>query len=409
MEFNNPALQHQLAALAGAEHLQQQEGALVVAPANTAQVAEVLKLANAARACVRPTGGGTKLAWGDPVQPTIYLSLHRLNAVRDHIWQDMTVTVEAGCPWGAMQAHLRQHAQHVALDPLWPAEATIGGIVATNDSGALRLRYGSLRDLVIGMTIVLPDGTIARSGGKVVKNVAGYDLHKLMTGAHGTLGVITEVNFRLHPREQHVQSWTIASNDATELDVVMHKVLDSQMVVSSMQMRGSAQGHALDVCFASLPECLADHHHQLQRLANGLQLAIAEGLVWQARERLFSPQAAILLKTSLLPTQIASFSGRLQQLAAQAGLTAASTAQATGLLTAAIHGGPQAAASLVQSLRAELNASDSSLVVLQMADELRGQLSVWGRPGDALPLMQRIKQRFDPNGILNPGHFVGGI
>ncbi len=99
-------------------------------------------------------------------------------------------------PWSNMQSSLAKPGQFVALDPLWPDRATIGGIVATNDSGSLRLRYGSLRDLIIGMTIVLADGTIARSGGKVVKNVAGYDLHKLMTGAFGTLGIITEVCFR---------------------------------------------------------------------------------------------------------------------------------------------------------------------------------------------------------------------
>ena len=123
----------------------------------------------------------------------------------------MTATVEAGCSWSAMQAALARHGQFVALDPLWPDRATVGGIVATNDSGPLRLRYGSLRDLIIGMTIVLADGTIARTGGKVVKNVAGYDLHKLMTGAFGTLGIITEVTFRLHSVPRHTRSFTVTS------------------------------------------------------------------------------------------------------------------------------------------------------------------------------------------------------
>ena len=120
----------------------------------------------------------------------------------------MTCTVEAGCCWESMQSELKRHGQMVALDPLWPDRATVGGIVACNDSGALRLKFGGLRDLIIGMTIVLADGTIAKTGGKVVKNVAGYDLHKLMTGSFGTLGVIAEVNFRLHPVEEHVRTWT---------------------------------------------------------------------------------------------------------------------------------------------------------------------------------------------------------
>lgn len=409
MGFSNKDLAEKLAAIVGSEYVEQQGESLVVAPANTEQVAGVLKTANAATIPVAPTGGCTKLAWGNPVQAGIFLNLRRMNAVREHVWQDMTVTVEAGCTWAALQSHLQQHGQYVALDPLWPTQATVGGIVATNESGALRLRYGSLRDLIIGMTIVLPDGTIARTGGKVVKNVAGYDLHKLLTGAHGTLGVITQVNFRLHPLEPHVQSWSIASNSAMVLDVVMHKVLDSQMVVSSMQLRGRGHDYALDIRFASLPECLADHHQQLERMIGRLEVVAANESVWQAREELFAPDAAVVFKASLLPSQIAAYTAKLQQLVANAGLTAASTTHATGLMTAAVHGSSECAASVVNILRDEIHVSGGSLVVQQMADTLRGQLDVWGKPGDALPLMRRIKQRFDPNGILNPGHFVGGI
>ncbi len=157
--------------------------AIAVAPANSEEVAAVLRLAQENHLAVVPYGGGTKQGWGYPVAPALVLEMHRLNMLREHTWQDMTCTVEAGCTWSAMQSGLAQHGQYVALDPLWPERATVGGIVATNDSGALRLRYGGLRDLVIGMTIVLADGTIAHTGGKVVKNVAGYDLHKLMIGA----------------------------------------------------------------------------------------------------------------------------------------------------------------------------------------------------------------------------------
>ncbi|MHB1023906.1 MAG: FAD-binding oxidoreductase [Acidobacteriaceae bacterium] len=409
MAWTNQNLAEKLASIVGPEHVLHSQEALSVAPADTKQVAAVLQVANGMGVPVTPTGGGTKLAWGNPARPGILISLHRMNRVCNHAAQDLTATVEAGCTWATMQSHLRQHGQHVALDPLWPAQATIGGIVATNDSGALRLRYGSLRDLIIGMTIVLPDGTIAHTGGKVVKNVAGYDLHKLMTGAYGTLGIITEVNFRLHPLEPHVQSWSIASINAMVLDVVMHKMLDSQMVISSMQLRGWEDGCSLDIRFASLPECLADHHQQLQRRIGRLEEVAADESVWQAREELFAPDAAVVFKASLLPTQIAAYSAKLQQLAANADLKAASATQATGLMTAAIHGDPERAAELVNALRNEIHSSGGSLVVLQMAETLHGHFDVWGEAGDALPLMQRIKQRFDPNGILNPGRFVGGI
>jgi glycolate oxidase FAD binding subunit len=178
------------ASIACPEHASVLEGArqaIRVSPADLRQIAEILRVANANRLAVMPAGGGTKLAWGNAVAPDIELSMKRLSAVREHAWQDMTCTVEAGCTWNAMQERLRVHGQMVALDPLWPDRATVGGVAACNESGALRLKYGSLRDLIIGMTMVLADGTIARSGGKVVKNVAGYDMHKLFTGSFGTL------------------------------------------------------------------------------------------------------------------------------------------------------------------------------------------------------------------------------
>ncbi len=185
-----PFQQHHtaLANLVGAAHLRPHEEHLHVAPADTQQIAAVLKHANAQGLSVIPTGGGTKLGWGNPVEPQLALDMHRMDQVKEHAWQDMTCTVQAGCTWAAMQTALSKHNQHVALDPLWAEHATVGGIIAANDSGALRFKYGGLRDLIIGMTIVLADGTIAKTGGKVVKNVAGYDLHKLMTGAFGTLG-----------------------------------------------------------------------------------------------------------------------------------------------------------------------------------------------------------------------------
>jgi glycolate oxidase FAD binding subunit len=164
-----------------------------------------------------------------------------------------------------MQQSLAKHGQFVALDPLWPDRATIGGIAATNDSGSLRLRYGSLRDLIIGMTIVLADATVARSGGKVVKNVAGYDLHKLMTGAFGTLGVITEITFRLHSIPKHVQSLTIPSVDVEPLGLLLMKIRDSHLSTQSLQLRSTSNGFSLDVRVATLPEVIRDQAFSLSR------------------------------------------------------------------------------------------------------------------------------------------------
>ena len=173
-----------------------------VEPETAAETAEVLKLCNAAGLRVVTKGGGTKMGWGNPPQSLdVILSTRKLDRIIEHAAGDLTAT---NCRWAtlqrgaALQEKLSERGQWLALDPLWPERATVGGIIATNDSGALRATYGSLRDQLIGVTVVLADGTIARSGGKVVKNVAGYDLPKLFTGSLGTLGVITEATFRLY-------------------------------------------------------------------------------------------------------------------------------------------------------------------------------------------------------------------
>jgi glycolate oxidase FAD binding subunit len=172
---------------------------MVFEPINEVELATALRYADSAGLSVIPRGSGSKLGWGNPpTRADMVLSTTRLNRVIEHAWADLTVSVEAGCTIGTLQDTLAQHGQRIAIDPLWPEHATVGGLLSTNDSGTLRIRYGGLRDLIIGATIALPDGTLATSGGKVVKNVAGYDLPKLVTGALGTLGVITRAVFRLH-------------------------------------------------------------------------------------------------------------------------------------------------------------------------------------------------------------------
>src|SRR5262249_58475183 len=146
---------------------------------------------------------------------------------------DMPVPVEAGCAIATLQAALAQHGQRLAIDGLWPKSATIGGILSTNDSGALRLRFGSLRDLIIGSTIALPDGTLASSGGKVVKNVAGYDMQKLVTGAFGTLGVIIRAVFRLHPLPRFARTFTcLAPGFLPEAQRLLLAIQDSKLAHS---------------------------------------------------------------------------------------------------------------------------------------------------------------------------------
>jgi glycolate oxidase FAD binding subunit len=326
------------------------------------------------------------------------LETHRLSAIREHTWQDMTCAVEAGCTWAALQSALAQHGQYVALDPLWPERATVGGIVATNDSGALRLRYGSLRDLIIGMTIVLADGTIAHTGGKVVKNVAGYDLHKLMTGAFGTLGVITSVNFRLHSIPKSTQSFTFSAPASKPLGAWMLKLLHQQFSTLSIQLRGTAEGFHLDIQLASLPEVLRTQAGLLESLGRveGLAVEAATASVWDARQQLLDRD--LVCKATMLPSEIASFADRVRSLGGE------SVTQATGIMTAAF---PAVAGGQLPQLRRELEAASGSLMILKQPAE--SKLDSWGTLPDSLPLMREIKRRFDPEGVLNPSRFLGRI
>jgi glycolate oxidase FAD binding subunit len=406
-----------VAAIVGQEHASLRGETIVAAPRNTEQVAEVLRFAYANSLAVMPSGGSTKVGWGNPVSADIQLSMEGLSEVKEHAWQDMTCTVQAGCPWEVMQARLNQHGQMVALDPLWPERATVGGVVATNDSGALRLKYGGLRDLVIGMTIVLADGTIARTGGKVVKNVAGYDLHKLMTGSFGTLGVIAEVNFRLHPSEEHARTWTAAASGTVPSDVSLFTkplrvLMDSQITPSCVQLRVSGQecGQecALDVRIAARPECLGEYADRIGRICDTLAVAESDHGVWQARQRLFEDRDSVVLKVSVLPGEICPFLSELRQWASEK-VDMSAVACATGLMTVSMNPASEPVMTIIARLRARVGSAGGSVVALQVPDALRGRIDVWGPDPEALPLMREIKRQFDPGRILNPGRFVGSI
>ncbi|HTV07531.1 MAG TPA: FAD-binding oxidoreductase [Candidatus Aquilonibacter sp.] len=390
------------------------DGITVYSPANTDEVSAILRSANSNSLTVEPTGGRTKLTWGSRVTPHVQLSTTRLTGIREHIWQDMTVTVAAGTPWSTMQRELARHNQRVALDPVFPDRATVGGVIATNDSGVLRRRYGSLRDLVLGMTIVLPDGTIARSGGKVVKSVAGYDLPKLLTGSFGTLGVITEVTFRLHPLPVATLNLTARSASITQLADLMHRITAAPLSLEAMQLRNDIQGSAeaaafaLDVQLASEPDALRNQEQQLRALAQDFSLIPSDAGIWSARERLFAEPDATVLKVSTLPSKLSAIVGAAAVLNMQPSTRARCIAEPTGILTIAFSATPDNLAVLTDDLRSRLRAHDGSAVLFRRG-LLPHAVDSWGDPPAAIDLMRAIKHEFDPLRILNPGRFVGGI
>jgi glycolate oxidase FAD binding subunit len=372
-----------------------------VDPGSPEELAGILAWADASGHAVLPRGGGSKLGWGNPPRRAdLVLSTTKLDRILDHPWADLTATVEAGCPFSKVQGALREHGQRLAIDPLFPERTTIGGLLSTNDSGSLRVRYGSLRDLIIGITIALPDGTLARSGGRVVKNVAGYDLPKLATGSLGTLGVITQATFRLHPLPQGIETWSAPIGGRHEASRVVHLLHDSQLPFAGLQVRHVREAPALvDVHLEGTQGGLDAQAQTLRALVPRIERAGEE--VWGAREELFGG-SGVVVKLGVRPSDL---SAALALVAQGAGPSRA-VFQGTGLGLVALEAG-EGLMDRVRTLRDRIKALGGSLVVLERPEGF--SLDCWGDDGDAGGLMRAVKMQFDPKGTLNPGRFAGGI
>ncbi len=412
----------ELSSIVGAEHIRPAAPAdavdgvaarLVIEPASHEELAQVLRCADAAGLCVTPRGGGTKLGWGNPPQRVdLILSTAGLNRVLEHAWADMTATVEAGCTVENFQRTLAEHGQRLALDVLWPERATIGGILASNDSGSLRVRFGALRDLIIGITLALPDGTLAKSGGKVVKNVAGYDLPKLATGSFGTLGVITQAVFRLYPLPRETRSVSFTAGSTEILGKLVLAIQNSKLAFTGLQLRAQSAGAPqLDVRFEGTAAGIEAQTRHLVQLASAAKQAETSPDAWSARQALWDGAAPSLIgKFSVLPAELSLFCDLVKRVAQPLGLAWKTVAQAVGLGFVRLEGqNENALPKAVASLRSELEKLEGSLVVLHCPPAVKTRLDVWGPAGDAQPLMVRVKQQLDPAGTLNRGRFVGGI
>ena len=303
------------------------------------------------------------------------------------------MTVEAGCTIAALQRELAERGQRLGLDPPWPALATVGGVVATNDSGPLRTRYGSVRNLLLGATVALADGTLARSGGRVVKNVAGYDLPKLVAGSLGTLGVLVEATFRLHPLPRETRDETFAFASPAEAQAFALAVADSTLTPSCVQLRASDEGTFVDVRFEGAEGATAS---QAARLASlGGDRVAADSEVWAATERLRAA-GAFVVKVGVRP---AAMGGLVERVAGLGGSWSV-VVQSDGVGFVRVEGG-------VEELRRTSGVAYA--VVWGCPSGAKDGLDVWGPGQEALGLMRRVKERFDPRRTLNAGRYVGGI
>jgi glycolate oxidase FAD binding subunit len=400
---------------------------LVVAPKGPEELAAALGWADREGLKVLVRGGGTQLQLGHPpAGGDLLLSTRGLSGVVEHAPADQTATVLAGTPLREVQAALGNAGQWLALDPALSPDATVGGLIATNASGPRRLRFGGVRDQLIGLQVALPDGTLARGGGKVVKNVAGYDLPKLFVGALGTLGVIVSATFRLYPLPAVSRTVLFTAHEPGPLCELTLRVTASTLVPTAMDIvsaDGEGGNPQLAIRFESgIEEAVMDQCAALAALAEplsrGEMLAAGEQAAFWREVAMRVPQGdaldgSLLLKASVLPTAVSGWLTGLQSTAGAAGLGVRYRAHAGhGIvyvrLVVGEEGDADVLADAVAALREAARLGRGSLVVHDAPVELLDRLDMWG-PVAALEVMRRLKQQFDPNATLNPGRFVGGL
>jgi glycolate oxidase FAD binding subunit len=394
----------------------------VAAPASTAEASAVLRAAAELDLAVLPRGAGTRIAWGAaPASCDLVVDMKGMDRLVEHAAGDLVATVQAGASLAGLGQALGRTGQRLALDPAGPA-GTVGGLIATGAAGPLRLRYGSPRDLLIGITVVRADGTVASSGGKVVKNVAGYDLGKLYAGSYGTLGLITEATFRLHPRPAAVAYVTADCAGQDEAHRLIAAAVDSPLTPSAAEISWPA-GHApiragilLEGDQAGTAERAARLCGLLDELAEDSAVSSPDPPPWWGT----APDGdGTALRIAFWPGQLPAVLGAIRAAAAAAGLDPAVAGSAgAGVLTAGLPGqaDPAAVAKFVTAVRESLamgpaeptGLTRASAVVLHAPAGVRDLVDMWG-PAPSLALMRAVKDQFDPEHRMAPGRLAGGI
>ncbi|HET7399954.1 MAG TPA: FAD-binding oxidoreductase [Intrasporangium sp.] len=380
----------------------------VARPRTTEETSAVLRATAAHGLAVVARGAGTKLTWGAaPERADVVLDTTGLDAVVEHAAGDLICVVGAGRALESLQAELGRAGQRLGIDD--GRNGTVGGAVATAATGPTRLYHGSVRDLVIGMTLVRPDGVVAHAGGKVVKNVAGYDLGKLLTGSFGTLGVITQVAFRLHPVPAARRWVTTTLDSRARIQQRVLAVTHAQVVPSAVELDWSAGGATLSLLLEGVPPGVERRTSQALDLLGPDAGASEEAPPWWGREP--QGEAGVLLKVTHEIAGLSRLLAALETAAAAAGVTPTLRGSpVVGTALVALDGDVTAEglAAFVTSLRSAQPGFGGSVVVLEAPAAVKQGVDVWG-PVGGLDLMKAVKAQFDPERRLAPGRFVGGI
>jgi glycolate oxidase FAD binding subunit len=401
-------------------------------PGSVDEVAAVVAQASEAAVPVIPWGGGTAAGVGlPPERAGLVVGLTRLRSIVEHEPGDLTVTAQAGLTLADLQTALRARGQWLSLDPPDAERATLGGVLAANASGPRRHLYGAARDLLIGVTVVTADGGIVRGGGRVVKNVAGYDLPKLFVGSYGTLGVIVEATVKLRPVPDDERLVAVPFDRLKDAGAAVRALLGSDLIPTAIDLLDAPATSALGVEPAAAATLVVGFDGlgeqvdwQVRELGGVMAGCGARGLrvlgppPWARLARAaydaFGTPAAVMT-LSVLPSLVADTMEHGATSARHRGLVTAWSAHAgVGLVTGAVRAegerqDPAALAAVLMEWRAAARAGGghASLTFAPLA--VKAALPVWDDAGAAGRIMQRIKAELDPRNVLNPGRFVAGI
>lgn len=400
---------------------------LTCRPSTPEALGAALAACDRAGGAVVPWGGGTQQRLGSPPERAdVALFTTDLNHVVEYEPADLTVTVEAGMRLADLQAALAKNGQWLPIDPQIAPGATLGGLVATNVNGPRRIRYGGLRDLVIGTKVAGPDGKITKAGGHVVKNVTGYDLNKAHIGALGTLGVLVELSLKIAPRPEVETTWfgvfASAAAASKARDLLLRMPVPPAAVELLNQRAARAAGLSLVpgqwalLCVAAgFPEQVQRYLAEFEAAAEANAAASSQPLAERASSDAWRTYEATMVDlrwsgealTCRAAVPLAQC-GNLCDVAARLGDEPVVWSHAHGAVFWSVSGEAEDQATMVTELRRAAEAVEGGLVVENWPDSLGG-VDVWGKTGGPLEIMKAVKSQFDPRGTLNPGRYVGTI
>lgn len=385
-------------------------------PDSAAEVAEVLAEAAANQRKVAPVGGGTALAMGNPPAAIdIALSTERLSTVLDYEPTDLVLSVGAGARFGDVQAILAERGQRLPLDPPDGADATIGGLIATGRWGPLRHSSGTLRDLLIGMSVAHPSGTISKSGGMVVKNVTGYDMPRLFHGSLGTLGVIVSANFKVFPRPRAESTVLASFQDARSAFGMASAIHSNSEAVAALEVTRAASAWRLAAKVEGREESVRLIAQRVAARANTDVETLeddASAQFWfdhSNAQSLRGAESQVVLRCGVRPRETGILASGLAAAFAELSLTLGSLTASPGIGTVTARFEPATgfdATSLAEVHAVALGLAENAVILAAPPDWKRG-IDVWGRIPEGFSVMEALRDQFDPNRTVNPGRFAG--